>query len=167
MSAQTILEVDLPGSPLCPCTCSDRLYTQGAVRLQKIVVCNEVCCILQWKCELAAFCFRARSAGIFLFFYFLQNVLWMYVNNLGRFASCRDLQHLYGSVCTARLDVWQLSDTEIFRVKRVTSQVTYRVIQVSDGQLEGQTDGAAAVSLVAGFPATTQAVTQVQLLLLT
>ncbi|CAG6007621.1 unnamed protein product [Menidia menidia] len=38
--------------------------------------------------------------------------------------------------------------------------VTYRVIQVSDGQLEGQTDGGAAVSLVAGFPATTQAVTQ-------
>lgn len=42
------------------------------------------------------------------------------------------------------------------------SQVTYRVIQVSDGQLEGQTDGAAAVSLVAGFPATTQTVTQVE-----
>ncbi|XP_072557166.1 upstream stimulatory factor 1 isoform X3 [Paramormyrops kingsleyae] len=39
-------------------------------------------------------------------------------------------------------------------------QVTYRVIQVSDGQLEGQTDGAAAVSVVAGFPAATQAVTQ-------
>ncbi|KAK5905111.1 hypothetical protein CesoFtcFv8_006609, partial [Champsocephalus esox] len=38
--------------------------------------------------------------------------------------------------------------------------VTYRVIQVSDGQLEGQTDGAAAVSLVTGFPASTQAVTQ-------
>lgn len=35
---------------------------------------------------------------------------------------------------------------------------------MSDGQLEGQTDGAAAVSLVAGFPATTQAVTQVQVL---
>lgn len=42
------------------------------------------------------------------------------------------------------------------------SQVTYRVIQVSDGQLEGQTDGAAAVSLVAGFPATSQTVTQVE-----
>ncbi|XP_015248275.1 PREDICTED: upstream stimulatory factor 1, partial [Cyprinodon variegatus] len=39
-------------------------------------------------------------------------------------------------------------------------QVTYRVIQVSDGQLEAQTDGAAAVSLVAGFPAATQTVTQ-------
>lgn len=42
------------------------------------------------------------------------------------------------------------------------SQVTYRVIQVSDGQLEGQTDGGAAVSLVAGFPATSQTVTQVE-----
>lgn len=42
------------------------------------------------------------------------------------------------------------------------SQVTYRVIQVSDGQLEGQTDGTAAVSLVAGFPATSQTVTQVE-----
>lgn len=41
------------------------------------------------------------------------------------------------------------------------SQVTYRVIQVSEGQLEGQTDGAAAVSLVAGFPAASQTVTQV------
>ncbi|XP_031698076.1 upstream stimulatory factor 1-like [Anarrhichthys ocellatus] len=37
-------------------------------------------------------------------------------------------------------------------------QVTYRVIQVSDGQLDGQTD--AAVSLVTGFPATSQTVTQ-------
>lgn len=117
------------------------------------------------RCQLSVFVFCSKCWN--LFFFFLQNVLWMYVNNLGRFASCRDLQHLYGSVCTARLDVWQLSDTEIFRVKRVTSQVTYRVIQVSDGQLEGQTDGAAAVSLVAGFPATTQAVTQVQLLPLT
>lgn len=41
-------------------------------------------------------------------------------------------------------------------------QVTYRVIQVSDGQLEGQTDGAAAVSLVTGFPAAGQTVTQVE-----
>lgn len=40
-------------------------------------------------------------------------------------------------------------------------QVTYRVIQVSDGQLEGQTDGAAAVSLVTGFPGAGQTVTQV------
>lgn len=44
----------------------------------------------------------------------------------------------------------------------VVCQVTYRVIQVSDGQLEGQTDGGAAVSLVAGFPAANQAVTQVR-----
>ncbi|XP_036416938.1 upstream stimulatory factor 1 isoform X3 [Colossoma macropomum] len=41
-----------------------------------------------------------------------------------------------------------------------TGQVTYRVIQVSDGQLEAQTDGTTAVSVVAGFPATTQPVTQ-------
>lgn len=33
---------------------------------------------------------------------------------------------------------------------------------MSDAQLEGQTDGAAAVSLVAGFPVTTQSVTQVK-----
>ncbi|XP_062873064.1 upstream stimulatory factor 1 isoform X3 [Trichomycterus rosablanca] len=39
-------------------------------------------------------------------------------------------------------------------------QVTYRVIQVADGQLEAQTDGTTAVSVVAGFPATTQPVTQ-------
>lgn len=32
---------------------------------------------------------------------------------------------------------------------------------MSDGQLEAQSDGAAAVSLVAGFPATTQTITQV------
>ncbi|XP_075892077.1 upstream stimulatory factor 1 isoform X2 [Nelusetta ayraudi] len=48
----------------------------------------------------------------------------------------------------------------LFKTEGAGGQVTYRVIQVSDGQLEGQTDGAAAVSLVAGFPATTQAVTQ-------
>lgn len=40
-------------------------------------------------------------------------------------------------------------------------QVTYRVIQVADGQLEAQTDGAGAVSVASGFPATTQPVTQV------
>lgn len=39
-------------------------------------------------------------------------------------------------------------------------QVTYRVIQVADGQLEAQTDGTTAVSVVAGFPATAQPVTQ-------
>ncbi|XP_021474636.1 upstream stimulatory factor 1 isoform X2 [Oncorhynchus mykiss] len=41
-----------------------------------------------------------------------------------------------------------------------SGQVTYRVIQVSDGQVDGQTDGASAVSVVTGFPATTQTVTQ-------
>ncbi|XP_069577581.1 upstream stimulatory factor 1 isoform X2 [Brachyistius frenatus] len=48
----------------------------------------------------------------------------------------------------------------LFKTEGAGGQVTYRVIQVSDGQLEGQADGAAAVSLVAGFPATTQTVTQ-------
>ncbi|CAI5677573.1 upstream stimulatory factor 1 isoform X2 [Oreochromis niloticus] len=48
----------------------------------------------------------------------------------------------------------------LFKTEGAGGQVTYRVIQVADGQLEGQTDGAAAVSLVAGFPATTQTVTQ-------
>nr|XP_057936791.1 upstream stimulatory factor 1 isoform X2 [Doryrhamphus excisus] len=48
----------------------------------------------------------------------------------------------------------------LFKTEGGGGQVTYRVIQVSDGQLEGQTDGAAAVSLVTGFPATTQAITQ-------
>ncbi|XP_048838235.1 upstream stimulatory factor 1-like [Brienomyrus brachyistius] len=48
----------------------------------------------------------------------------------------------------------------LFKTEAAGGQVTYRVIQVSDGQLEGQTDGAAAVSVVAGFPAATQAVTQ-------
>ncbi|XP_054901705.1 upstream stimulatory factor 1 [Poeciliopsis prolifica] len=49
---------------------------------------------------------------------------------------------------------------QVFKTEGAGGQVTYRVIQVSDGQLEAQTDGAAAVSLVAGFPATTQTVTQ-------
>lgn len=48
----------------------------------------------------------------------------------------------------------------LFKTEGAGGQVTYRVIQVSDGQLDGQTDGAAAVSLVTGFPATTQTVTQ-------
>ncbi|KAG7478564.1 Upstream stimulatory factor 1 [Solea senegalensis] len=48
----------------------------------------------------------------------------------------------------------------LFKTEGAGGQVTYRVIQVSDGQLEAQTDGAAAVSLVTGFPATSQAVTQ-------
>ncbi|XP_068440462.1 upstream stimulatory factor 1 isoform X2 [Clinocottus analis] len=48
----------------------------------------------------------------------------------------------------------------LFKTEGAGGQVTYRVIQVSDGQLEGQPDGAAAVSLVTGFPTATQAVTQ-------
>lgn len=48
----------------------------------------------------------------------------------------------------------------LFKTEGAGGQVTYRVIQVSDGQLETQADGAAAVSLVAGFPATSQTVTQ-------
>eukprot|EP00066_Takifugu_rubripes_P017828 XP_011607094.1 PREDICTED: upstream stimulatory factor 1 isoform X4 [Takifugu rubripes] len=48
----------------------------------------------------------------------------------------------------------------VFKTEGTGGQVTYRVIQVSDGQLEGQTDGAAAVSLVTGFPAAGQTVTQ-------
>lgn len=50
----------------------------------------------------------------------------------------------------------------VFKTEGTGGQVTYRVIQVSDGQLEGQTDGAAAVSLVAGFPATSQTVAQTE-----
>lgn len=38
-------------------------------------------------------------------------------------------------------------------------QVTYRVIHLADGQVEGQADGAAAVSVVTGFPTATQAAT--------
>ncbi|XP_066534242.1 upstream stimulatory factor 1 isoform X3 [Hoplias malabaricus] len=48
----------------------------------------------------------------------------------------------------------------LFKTEGAGGQVTYRVIQVSDGQLETQTDGTTAVSVVAGFPATTQPVTQ-------
>ncbi|KAL4608611.1 upstream stimulatory factor 1-like isoform X1 [Arapaima gigas] len=49
----------------------------------------------------------------------------------------------------------------LFKTEVAGGQVTYRVIQVSDGQLEGQADRAGAVSVVAGFPAgTTQPVTQ-------
>ncbi|XP_074525226.1 upstream stimulatory factor 1 isoform X1 [Halichoeres trimaculatus] len=48
----------------------------------------------------------------------------------------------------------------LFKTEGAGGQVTYRVIQVSDGQLEGQTEGTPAVSLVTGFPATTQTVTQ-------
>lgn len=46
-------------------------------------------------------------------------------------------------------------------------QVTYRVIHLADGQLEGQADGTAAVSVVTGFPTASPAamppVTQVLL----
>ncbi|NP_998359.1 upstream transcription factor 1, like isoform X1 [Danio rerio] len=38
-------------------------------------------------------------------------------------------------------------------------QVTYRVIHLADGQVEGHADGAAAVSVVTGFPTATQAAT--------
>lgn len=48
----------------------------------------------------------------------------------------------------------------LFKTEGAGGQVTYRVIQVADGQLEAQTDGATAVSVVTGFPATTQPVTQ-------
>ncbi|KAF4104076.1 upstream stimulatory factor 1 isoform X4 [Onychostoma macrolepis] len=47
----------------------------------------------------------------------------------------------------------------LFKTEGAGGQVTYRVIQVADGQLEAQTDGATAVSVVTGFPAT-QPVTQ-------
>lgn len=36
-------------------------------------------------------------------------------------------------------------------------QVTYRVIHVAEGQMEAPADGTAAVSVVTGFPAATQA----------
>ncbi|XP_051521916.1 upstream stimulatory factor 1-like isoform X4 [Myxocyprinus asiaticus] len=47
-----------------------------------------------------------------------------------------------------------------FKTEGAGGQVTYRVIQVADGQLEAQTDGATAISVVTGFPAATQPVTQ-------
>ncbi|XP_069038739.1 upstream stimulatory factor 1 isoform X2 [Lepisosteus oculatus] len=48
----------------------------------------------------------------------------------------------------------------LFKTEGAGGQVTYRVIQVSDGQLDGQADGATAVSVVTGFPAAAQPVTQ-------
>ncbi|XP_051534856.1 upstream stimulatory factor 1 isoform X3 [Myxocyprinus asiaticus] len=48
----------------------------------------------------------------------------------------------------------------LFKTEGAGGQVTYRVIQVSDGQLEAHTDGATAVSVVTGFPTATQPVTQ-------
>ncbi|XP_035647874.1 upstream stimulatory factor 1-like isoform X4 [Oncorhynchus keta] len=48
----------------------------------------------------------------------------------------------------------------LFKTEGAGGQVTYRVIQVSDGQLEAQSDGATAVSVLTGFPAATQPMTQ-------
>ncbi|XP_073716666.1 upstream transcription factor 1, like [Misgurnus anguillicaudatus] len=47
----------------------------------------------------------------------------------------------------------------LFRTEGTAGQVTYRVIHVADGQVEEQADGAAAVSVVAGFPTASQSVT--------
>ncbi|XP_037389424.1 upstream transcription factor 1, like isoform X2 [Pygocentrus nattereri] len=47
----------------------------------------------------------------------------------------------------------------LFKTEGTAGQVTYRVIHVADGQVEAQADGAAAVSVVAGFPTATQAAT--------
>lgn len=47
----------------------------------------------------------------------------------------------------------------LFRTDGTAGQVTYRVIHVADGQVEEQVDGAAAVSVVAGFPTASQSVT--------
>uniref|UniRef100_A0A8C4SNN0 Upstream stimulatory factor 1 n=1 Tax=Erpetoichthys calabaricus TaxID=27687 RepID=A0A8C4SNN0_ERPCA len=48
----------------------------------------------------------------------------------------------------------------LFKTETSGGQVTYRVIQVSDGQIESQSDGSTAVSVVTGFPTATQPVTQ-------
>lgn len=45
----------------------------------------------------------------------------------------------------------------VFKTEGNSGQVTYRVIHVSDGQMEAAADGTAAVSVVTGFPAATQA----------
>ncbi|XP_051959715.1 upstream transcription factor 1, like isoform X1 [Xyrauchen texanus] len=45
----------------------------------------------------------------------------------------------------------------LFKTEGTAGQVTYRVIHLADGQVEGQADGTAAVSVVAGFPTATQA----------
>ncbi|XP_012690260.1 upstream transcription factor 1, like isoform X2 [Clupea harengus] len=47
----------------------------------------------------------------------------------------------------------------LFKTEGAGGQVTYRVIHVADGQVDGQADGTGAVSVVTGFPTTTQAVT--------
>ncbi|KAK1787792.1 hypothetical protein P4O66_016279 [Electrophorus voltai] len=44
-----------------------------------------------------------------------------------------------------------------FKTEGRTGPVTYRVIHLADGQVDAQADGTAAVSVVAGFPAATQA----------
>ncbi|XP_068173151.1 upstream stimulatory factor 1 [Antennarius striatus] len=48
----------------------------------------------------------------------------------------------------------------LFKTEGTSGQVTYRVIQVSDSDLESQADEGAAVSLAAGFPAANQTVTK-------
>lgn len=47
----------------------------------------------------------------------------------------------------------------LVKMDGTVGQVTYRVIHLADGQVEGQADGAAAVSVVTGFPTVTQAAT--------
>ncbi|TRY93157.1 hypothetical protein DNTS_012849 [Danionella cerebrum] len=47
----------------------------------------------------------------------------------------------------------------LLKTEGTGGQVTYRVIHVADGQVEGQADGATAVSVVAGFPAATHLAT--------
>ncbi|XP_028838080.1 upstream stimulatory factor 1-like [Denticeps clupeoides] len=47
----------------------------------------------------------------------------------------------------------------LFKTEGTGGQVTYRVIHVTDGQVDGQPDGAAAVGVVTGFPNATHAVT--------
>ncbi|XP_067294940.1 upstream transcription factor 1, like [Pseudorasbora parva] len=47
----------------------------------------------------------------------------------------------------------------LFKTEGTGGQVTYRVIHLADGQVEGQADGAAAVSVVTGFPTATHAAT--------
>ncbi|KAM9440299.1 upstream transcription factor 1, like isoform 2-T2 [Clarias gariepinus] len=44
----------------------------------------------------------------------------------------------------------------VFKTEANAGQVTYRVIHVAEGQMEAQSDGAAAVSVVTGLPAATQ-----------
>ncbi|XP_056601831.1 upstream transcription factor 1, like isoform X2 [Triplophysa dalaica] len=48
----------------------------------------------------------------------------------------------------------------LFKTEGTGGQVTYRVIHLADGQVEEQADGAAAVSVVTGFPTATHSITQ-------